>query len=267
MTGPPLGNIHRYRDRAWLIEFTRNSVYMIEARDSIALCLYEIWNHSQMTSFSHLSPNKINAIYDWIENESRARRLQTKDNLSGVDCYALDSIAKVRAIEYKRKVQRQKLRDSLNKLKPKPIPIPPNTRVIAYSSPMPDGYGWINYDRYFGEYPPLTIPTLNIQTPDFPSYLQAYLILKERKTILPFDNNEVQNHQYKIYSSDPNGKIALPVGEIAFLLIYQTNSKTKEVTHYYLKEYKLSDQIKEISIQLIPIENDYFLKILKEQLD
>jgi hypothetical protein len=240
---------------------------MIEARDSIALCLYEIWNHSQMTSFSHLSPNKINAIYDWIENESRARRLQTKDNLSGVDCYALDSIAKVRAIEYKRTVQRQKLRDSLNKLKPKPIPIPPNTRVIAYSSPMPDGYGWINYDRYLGKFPLLTVPTLNVQTPAFPSYLQAYLILKERKTILPFDNNEVQNNQYKIYSSDPNDKIALPTGEIAFLLVYQTNSKTKEVTHYYLKEYKLSDQIKEIPIQLTPIENDYFLKILKKQFD
>lgn len=264
MTAPALGNIDNHRDRAWLIGFTRNSVSYIEAGDSIAVCLYNAWNNAQMTAFANLTDNEINAIYDWIANKSKAKRLKNRDNLEGVDCNRLDSLARDYTKRLKEQQRLQKLRDSLRRLKPT-VKTSTDTisNTVTYSSPIPSGYGWINYDRYYGEFELIDLPILSIKENE--SYLQAYLILKERKTILSFQY--ITPNKYQIYSSDKDKKIALPTDEPAAILAYQTNNVNREVTHYYIQDYNLSNQTKEISVTLSPIQNKKFLQLLKQQFD
>lgn len=70
LTGPPLGNITRYRDAQWLRDFTRSSQDLIEQGDTLATCLWERWKPVAMPDFKSLSDKDIDAIYTWIEQES-----------------------------------------------------------------------------------------------------------------------------------------------------------------------------------------------------
>ena len=69
-TGPALGNITKYRDQAWLRQFTRNSYSFIGTGDSLAVCAWEKWKPTIMSPFPELSDDQIDAIYTFIEEES-----------------------------------------------------------------------------------------------------------------------------------------------------------------------------------------------------
>ena len=71
LTGPALGNVHLYRDRTWLVDFTLNSQKMIADGDAISSCLWDVWGPTVMNSFENvLSEKEIRSIYVYLENES-----------------------------------------------------------------------------------------------------------------------------------------------------------------------------------------------------
>ncbi len=79
LTGPALGRITSFRDSSFLMAFTRNSQQLIAAGDTLALCLFQAWNNSVMTSFDSLSDPQIWSIYEYIESESIARGISTSE--------------------------------------------------------------------------------------------------------------------------------------------------------------------------------------------
>jgi len=66
MTAPALGGITKRREKKWLYDYTRNSIGMYNAKDSIAI---ELRNQSMglMSSFPNLSDSELNEIYYFVE--------------------------------------------------------------------------------------------------------------------------------------------------------------------------------------------------------
>lgn len=85
-TGPALGNITKFREKTWLRQFTRNSQAFIASGDSLAVCVWNNWNPTMMSSFSALSDAQIDAIYQFIEEES-ARLGVTLDSMAYDACF------------------------------------------------------------------------------------------------------------------------------------------------------------------------------------
>lgn len=77
--GSALGNVHLFRERDWLVNFTKNSQQMIADGDSLAVCLWEEWKPVVMNDFTELDDETIHRIYDWIENESQVQQIDTNE--------------------------------------------------------------------------------------------------------------------------------------------------------------------------------------------
>jgi len=86
-TGPTLGNVHLFRSRQWLRDFTRNSQKMIAERDSFATCLWQDWKPTVMNSFTFLSDRQIDLIYEYIANESVVQKIDTNEVEYVTQCY------------------------------------------------------------------------------------------------------------------------------------------------------------------------------------
>lgn len=86
LTGPALGNITKFREKTWLRKFTRNSQAFIATGDSLAVCLWNRWRPTMMSSFPALSDAQIDAIYQFIEEES-VRLGVTLDSMDYEACF------------------------------------------------------------------------------------------------------------------------------------------------------------------------------------
>ena len=82
--GPALGNVTQFRSKAWLRQFTRNSQALIASGDSLAACSWNAWKPSIMPSNPNLSDAQIDAIYQFIEEESA--RLEVKLDAADFAC-------------------------------------------------------------------------------------------------------------------------------------------------------------------------------------
>ncbi|MCP4440627.1 MAG: cytochrome c [Aureispira sp.] len=68
MTGPALRGVTQRRDQEWLLNYIRNSMQMVEDKDSTAVALFEQWDESIMVAFPNLSDEDIRSILVFIEN-------------------------------------------------------------------------------------------------------------------------------------------------------------------------------------------------------
>lgn len=105
-TGPKLGNVTAHYSREWLYEFTRNSQQMIASGDSLALCQWAAWSPTVMSSFEDLTDDELKNIYDFIENETLLRGL---DTIKTVDC---DEVIRLGKIRQRLRNERQRIADS-----------------------------------------------------------------------------------------------------------------------------------------------------------
>ncbi|MEM8526915.1 MAG: cytochrome c [Bacteroidota bacterium] len=86
-TGPALGNVHLFRERQWIRDFTRNSQKMIADGDSLAMCLWQDWKPTVMNSFNSLNDQEIDLIYQYIANESILQKIDTNEVEYVTKCY------------------------------------------------------------------------------------------------------------------------------------------------------------------------------------
>jgi mono/diheme cytochrome c family protein len=78
-TGPALGNIHLYRDREWLIKFIQNAPLLVKT-DELAACVHRMNGKKIMTAFYFLKKNEIEAILDYIKQESIEQKIGRDEN-------------------------------------------------------------------------------------------------------------------------------------------------------------------------------------------
>ncbi|MEM6263464.1 MAG: cytochrome c [Bacteroidota bacterium] len=67
LIGPGLAHVTKFRDSAFLVDFTKNSQGMIKAGHNLANYLYSKYYKQRMTSFPNLSVQEISDIYSYIE--------------------------------------------------------------------------------------------------------------------------------------------------------------------------------------------------------
>jgi mono/diheme cytochrome c family protein len=93
-TGPALAcldeNDYYGRSRKWSAQMIRNSATLISAGDTLANCSFDFYNKSNMTAFPNLSDQEIDAILNYLQNESTRKGLCNKGynfgRVSKTDC-------------------------------------------------------------------------------------------------------------------------------------------------------------------------------------
>lgn len=73
--GPALGNLHLQRERTWLIKFIYDSQTLIQNGDKLANCVYKTHSKKLMPAFRHLEKPEIEAILDYLEQESKRQKI------------------------------------------------------------------------------------------------------------------------------------------------------------------------------------------------
>ena len=196
-TGPALGRVEQFRDMDWLIKFTQNSQKVIGQRDSLALCLFNVWHGSVMNSFEHLDSSEILSIYKFIQNESELQKINVDSMAINFDC----------EISY-RHLRRGFLRDSLDRVKRDSISNNIN-RVLQsdnyeyvvkiYSSE------WFNVDYILEPTIEITTPILQITGRTKGNYIYALLTFENSNTVIRFQSYEEE--QFFLANSQGKEKI------------------------------------------------------------
>jgi hypothetical protein len=140
LTAPALGNITRFRDKAWLRQFTRNPQALIASGDSLASCLWDRWKPTLMSSFPQLSDAQIDAIYQYIEEESARLNVQVDSAY-----YVCQPVPKRTLFEHQ-----QAIEDTAD------LPRAPNLPLVIYPLPNPyfakiSQFGWYNCDIFLND--------------------------------------------------------------------------------------------------------------------
>ncbi|MCH2042909.1 MAG: cytochrome c [Saprospiraceae bacterium] len=220
MTGPRLINITKHRSRDWLIRFTRNSSKMVKEEDPFARCVYAEYNNQLMTSMSEdVSDAEINAIYDWIESESKwinkpdLKPTCTADNVEQ-RLSTIDSLYKIQ--DSQRRIYQDSLaeaRDSYGNGNST------DTNLVVLPAPkyyqilMANQVGWINIDKW-----PKFSSTENLVLAEIQSkkdlFVQMFVIVPNRKIVLRVTPNS-ENVLVDIFNQK---EIELPVDEDIILI-------------------------------------------------
>lgn len=216
-TGPRLVNITEHRTRDWLSDFTRNSSKMIKGDDPFANCVYAEFNNQLMLSFLDLSDGEINAIYDWIESESKRinkpelkptctadnveQRLFTRDSLYKIQ----DSL--IRIYQDSLAEARDYYRNSVD-INLVVLPAPKYYQIL-----MANQVGWINIDKW-----PEFSNTENLVLSEIQSkkdlFIQMFAIVPNRKIVLQVTPNS-ENILVDIFNQK---EIELPIDEDIILI-------------------------------------------------
>lgn len=68
VVGPALKGVDKRHSEAWLIKWIRNAPAMVQSGDPAAVKIYNEYNQSPMTAFTHLKDEEIKSILEYIKN-------------------------------------------------------------------------------------------------------------------------------------------------------------------------------------------------------
>lgn len=86
ITGPPLGNVTKFRSQEYLRSVTKNMNDEIRNENLVAVCLYNQWNGINMGNFEFLDETQIDSIYAFIEKESHKQNIEKNEISYVIDC-------------------------------------------------------------------------------------------------------------------------------------------------------------------------------------
>lgn len=241
MTGPALAHVEKFRTMDWLKEYTRNSQAMIASGDSIAICTWNSWKPTIMTAFPDLTDNEIEAIYRFIANESKVKRIQVDSTNFIYDCS-----------------DRSKGHSFFNN--------PTNQIQIM---PFQNNYyhvtelatrNWYNVDRYYDSDYFISNPTLKIK--NVSGNLRAMIVFKNENSFINFTYSKTANH-YILQNSFDKEKIQWIKDTDLYLLAYTLDQKGNFKSGA-MKEIQFEEKNNDYTLTLkYPDENEFF-KFLKE---
>ncbi len=176
-----MGNITKFRDMDFLLDFTKNSQRLISTGHNLAVCLYEQWDKVLMNSFEHLPDEELMNIYKFIVSESRNLEIRVDEviyidscEISNRGFIAFDSTGN--AIDS----------NSNGGI----IPDSQISRSLEYYEFDVSEYGWYNIDRFLGQnfekIENIKITVDNIKNVD----LLGFVIFVDRNIIIPLDKHE-----------------------------------------------------------------------------
>lgn len=203
-TGPKLANITAYRTKEWLRDFTKNPYKMIEKGDSLALCNWELWQPSIMSSYPYLTNEDIDNIYKFIEHETKRLGL---DTIKPYDCKDFNI--------------------------PK-SPIDTQTYEYTYHGDfLFRKYGSFSFTEFL-KYLDLKVNTPFEITVNEDIDYNLYLLFEERGMIT--NQFEVGNNVGKLTTYNSNQPINLPLGEKVKIIAFSKDRKRGTVVQTKIKK-------------------------------
>lgn len=237
-TGPSLAFAPQRRDKKWLKKFIYNSAALIASGDLLANCLYNEWNKTAMTSFPNLTDAELDALYAFLNEESRklnpADYPDFQESLDSCNTY----YEAKRALERRLNILKQKSGSEAT-LDQNNIPNAVNTReaveislpatkdnfVVPKSEAATDyqftinTFGWYNVDIFINELPGFVSSNLKVSISNKlePMY-NVYLILPDDMICTDGGFMKDSKEWYAFYTND--GKIPLPQNKQAYILAF-----------------------------------------------
>jgi len=248
-TGPPLAFLDKRRDKEWLYRFIHDCTRVIAGDDLVAtnygnhdttdmleyldhgyaMCIYNYYNKTQMTSFPNLTRNEVNAIFEYVDNIAKDIDAATIRDYKA----AFDSCKLYRAIVVKLAMEREKLTEENGPQVNKEVlqrpadapdenggaPKPPNLVAFAEgrAAKKPAEYyqfsiktfGWYNVDKLIDGLPGFEESELMVKTTGiYQGNICLYMALPKQKILLDGGLIDGKNDIYGFYTND--GKISLP---------------------------------------------------------
>jgi cytochrome c2 len=226
-TGPALAWVtKRWDNYEDLLSFTKNSETFAESGNSRARNLIN-WDPSSMTSFEHLADREIKAIYDYIEQESRIRKIDSiKDSMYFT------------------------ARDSMINIS--------NRYLNLIGNSILSGGTWMNLDRYsdINNSEEVSVD-IHLENESFVGGTAIKLIIPGRNIIINFNFDTDKGYYTDYYFTN---SLRLPLGEKAWLLAV---TMYDEVPSYALKEIRIEKSISE-SLRTKQSTNEEILKLIDQ---
>lgn len=226
VTGPALGNVHLFREKDWLIEFTKNSG-RLAATDSLARCVLN-WDPSVMQNFPMLSDSQIENIYEYIANESQLQGIGRDEVDYTVNC-------------------------EMNRT----ISVAPLNVTYTYS--LETNFGdWVNVD-YLIRFDS-TIDPIQITLDKAYDNIVIAAVFQARNISIPFVNYESDPKKYDLLYAKGKEQINFPKGEKINIVAY---SDTEDFS-YQIIEYQPKKYDNNINLSLdLKDKNEFFKAIEK----
>jgi|GEM_PF-2974756 len=226
MTGPALGNVHLFREKDWLIEFTKNSQRLAATGDSIARCVLN-WDASIMQNFPMLSDNEIENIYEYIANESQLQGIgiDEVDHTASCDTARLNNTFSFAEYTYLLEL---------------------NTR------------NWVNVD-YLMQFNS-TIDPIEITLDKTYEDIEIAAVFQARDIVIPFVNYESDNKIYELLLSKGKEEINFPIGEKINIVAYSDIENFK----YTILEYQPKKENNNINLSLESTDKNEFLEAIEK---
>lgn len=241
MTGPALAWVSkRWKSRADLMEFTKNSEAFAESGNLRAKVMIT-WAASTMPAYEYLSDEEINAIYYYIDETARVRKIDStrQDTLS--DAYFQAFLDRQDSIKV--------VNDSIRRITNQTFFGEASNLLYQVSTELDQPFNWVNIDRYLSRDVP-TQKDLKVKiNEDLDIYsAELKIILSKQNTIIGAYPNREGNYfsfteQYQLTSTP------FSMGEKAYLMA--TIVKEDEI-YFALKEITIGDNtLEELDLKLI----------------
>jgi cytochrome c2 len=253
MTGPALAWVaKRWNSKADLMAFTRNSEAFGQSGNLRAKAMLD-WAPSSMTAFEYLSEEELNAIYYYIDETARVRKIDStsQKTLSDASYQAYfktqDSIRKVYT-------SIQRLEDSIRNTRYQTVVREGSNLLYQVSSTLNKSVNWVNIDRFMSvDGSKQKDLRVNIKTKKIDFYL------KEVKIILPNRNSMILaylNRKEGYYSFTERYQLEstpFPIGEKAYLM---ATANTIDGIYFALKSITIGEKdVEELDLKLISKED------------
>ncbi|MFT5646997.1 MAG: cytochrome c2 [Aureispira sp.] len=244
MTGPALAWVEkRWKRRADLIAFTRNSEGFAESGNLRARLMIP-WAPSAMIAFENMSDEEMNAIYYYIDETARARKIDStgQDTLS--DAYLkkiFDAQDSIRAVN-----------DSIGRMNNQPVFNDRSNLLYQVSNELDKPFNWVNIDRYVSTDAPKQkdLKVLVNKDLDFHS-VAVKIIISNQNTIVRAYQDQEKNY-YSFTERYQLKSTPFSIGEKAYLLA--TGMRAGGI-YYALKSITIGDnELEKLNLKLISEE-------------
>jgi cytochrome c2 len=253
MTGPALAWVaKRWKTKEDLIAFTRNSEGFAESGNLRARAMIQ-WAPSSMTAFNDLSDEELDAIYYYIDETARARKIDSTGNELVSDAVYqayFDRQDSIKAVQD----SIQRLRDSIQNSKYQIAINNGSTVLYQMPSDLNSSFFWVNIDRYASEDGPKQKDLkVKLNTGEVNFYLMEVKIIfpKQNSILLAYLNYEANYYSFTEYYQLVT--TPFPIGAKAYLMA--TGLAGDEI-HFALKPITIGDNtLEELDLKLISEED------------
>ncbi|MCC6723756.1 MAG: cytochrome c [Saprospiraceae bacterium] len=244
LTGPALGNVHLFRSKQWLRDFTKDSQALIAKGDSTAICLWYEWNKSVMTGFKQLTDNDIDQIYEYIANQSRVMEIGQDEIKYETECDLAKRISKYDSFGVDTSIVENYTIDT-------------NSMTYRYELAL-QTKNWANIDYLLNVY--TRIDPITVMLDKSYENTSMALVFQNRNIVVPFYQRLESDGKFVLLNSIGKQQINFPIDEKIWIVAFSEASEFR----YKVEEYTTKKVGNNLKFSLDSMSKEQFIQELKK---